>query len=169
MTDKSEDEYIEALAAFAENSEPTEIELKSGVEDHRKVYFGQTSNKELKVSHARAAVIYTENLDEHADAAWIGAVGPWYPQYVTWKFKMPAGMTYPALSADEIKALENNSVNFVTNEYKRNYIKMACVLTENLLIPLSAVIGWQKRSAVEFMMCLWIIQSFPTVTMVLRK
>lgn len=123
LTDKTEDEYIEALAAFAEDSEPTEIELNSGVEDHRKVYFGQTSNKQLKVSHARAALMYTENLDEQADAAWIGAVGPWYPKYVTWKFKMPAGMTYPALSANEIKVLENNSVNFVTNEYKRNYIK----------------------------------------------
>ena len=123
MTDKTEDEYVEALAAFAETSEPSEIELNSGVEDHRKFYFGQTSNKELNVSHARAAVIYTENLEEHTDAAWIGTVGPWYPRYVTWKFKMPAGLTYPELSADEVKTLEKNSVNFVTNEYKRNYIK----------------------------------------------
>ena len=123
MTDKTDDEYVEALAAFAESSEPTEMELNSGVEDHRKFYFCQTGNKALQVSHARAAVIYTDNLDEHADAAWIGAVGPWYPRYVTWKFKMPAGLRYPALTAEEKKSFENNYINFVANEYKRNYIK----------------------------------------------
>lgn len=123
MTDKTEDEYIEALAAFAEGTEPTEMELNSGVEDHRKFYFGQTSNKALSMSHARAAVVYTGDLEEHADAAWIGAVGPWYPQYVTWKFKMPAGLGYPVLLADERKTLEDHCINFVTDEYKRNYIK----------------------------------------------
>lgn len=123
LTDKVDDEYIEALAAWAEKSEPTEAELNAGVEDHRKFYFAQTSNKSLAVKHARAAVIYTNDLNEHADAAWIGAVGPWYPQYVTWKFKMPSGLGYAGLTKDEITALEANNINFITNEYKRNYIK----------------------------------------------
>lgn len=123
LTDKVDDEYIEALAAWAEKSEPTEAELNAGVEDHRKFYFAQTSNKAIAVSHARAAVIYTDDLNEHADAAWVGAVGPWYPQYVTWKFKMPSGLGYAGLTKDEVTALEANNVNFVTNEYKRNYVK----------------------------------------------
>ncbi|RJW41949.1 DUF3383 family protein [Anaerobutyricum hallii] len=123
MTDQTEGKYIEALAEFAEKSEPTEMELNSGVEDHRKFYFCQTSDKAIQVSHARTAIIYTDNLDYHAEASWIGAVGPWYPKYVTWKFKMPAGIKYPALTADERKTFEDNYINFVTNEYKRNYIK----------------------------------------------
>lgn len=123
LTDKADDEYIEALAAWAEKSEPTEAELNAGVEDHRKFYFAQTANKAISVKHARAAVIYTDDLEEHADAAWVGAVGPWYPQYVTWKFKMPSGLVYAGLTKDEVTALETNSINFVTNEYKRNYVK----------------------------------------------
>ena len=49
LTDKSEDTYVTALAAFAEASEPTEAELGAGTEDHRKFYFGQTKNKELAI------------------------------------------------------------------------------------------------------------------------
>ena len=108
LTDQHEDAYIKALAAFAADSEPSEAELTAGVEDHRKFYFAETDNKELKLTDRRTVVIYTGNLDEQAEAAWIGSVGPWYPQSVTWKFKMPVG------------------VNWVTNEYKKNYIKNGC-------------------------------------------
>ena len=97
----------------------------SGVEDHRKFYFAETSNKELAIKNRRTTVIYSEN-SEHADAAWIGAVGPWYPQAVTWKFKMPVGISVPDLKASEITLLEQNNINFVTNEYKKNYIKNGC-------------------------------------------
>ena len=128
LTDRAEDGYITALGAFAEDSEPSEAELTAGVEDHRKFYFAQTDNKAYAGKSRRTAVIYTENLDEHAEAAWIGAVGPWYPQSVTWKFKMPVGISVPTLKAGEINALESNYVNFVTNEYKRNYIKNGCCL-----------------------------------------
>lgn len=75
LTDKAEDDYIKALAKFAEDSEPSEAELTAGVEDHRKFYFAQTNNKELEVSNRRSVIVYTEDLDEHIDAAWIGAVG----------------------------------------------------------------------------------------------
>ena len=123
MTDQSDEEYLEALGQFAADSEPTEAELTAGVEDHRKFYIAQTDAKDYAVKTSRTAVIYTENLDEHADAAWLGAVGPWYPQAVTWKFKMPVGISVPVLSNSEITALEGNNVNFVTDEYKKNYIK----------------------------------------------
>lgn len=123
MTDQSDSEYLEALGQFAADSEPTEAELTAGEEDHRKLYVAQTDDKTYAVKTARTVVIYTENLEDHADAAWVGAVGPWYPQAVTWKFKMPVGISVPTLSNSEITALENNNVNFVTNEYKKNYIK----------------------------------------------
>lgn len=125
LTDQTDDEYILALGKFAEDSEPSEVELSAGVEDHRKLYFAETNNKALEIKNRRTAVIYTESL-EHAAAAWIGAVGPWYPQAVTWKFKMPVGVTVPELKASEITALENGHINFVTNEYKKNYIKNGC-------------------------------------------
>ena len=61
LTDKDDDEYVMALAKFAEASEPTEAELGAGVEDHRKFYMGQTCNKDFACVTARAAVIYTTN------------------------------------------------------------------------------------------------------------
>ena len=123
LTDQTDDEYLDKLAEFAESSEPTEGELTAGAEDHRKLYIAQTNSKTYSTKHARTVVVYTENTDEHADAAWLGAVGPWYPQSVTWKFKMPDGISVPALTNSEITALETNNVNFVTNEYKKNYVK----------------------------------------------
>ena len=80
LTDKNEDEYISALAEFAASTEPTEIELRSGKEDHRKLYFAQTENKELTVNAARSVVVYGKE-GEQTDAAWVGAVGPWYPEH----------------------------------------------------------------------------------------
>ena len=125
LTDQTDDGYITALGAFAEDSEPSEAELTNGVEDHRKFYFAETCSKALEIKSRRTVVIYSES-PEHADAAWIGAVGPWYPQSVTWKFKMPVGVSVPELKASEITTLENGHINFVTNEYKKNYIKNGC-------------------------------------------
>lgn len=123
LTDQSDDTYVNALAAWAEASEPTEAELGAGVEDHRKLYFGQTSNKELAVTNRRSAIIYTDKPAEYADAAYVGNVGPFYPQSVTWKFKRPQGLTVPDLTAAEREALEESNVNFLTVEYKREYVK----------------------------------------------
>ena len=123
LTDQSDDTYVNALAAWAEASEPTEAELGAGVEDHRKLYFGQTSNKELAVTNRRSAIIYTDKPAEYADAAYVGNVGPFYPQSVTWKFKRPQGLTVPDLTAAEREALEESNVNLLTVEYKREYVK----------------------------------------------
>lgn len=85
LTDQDGDDYVKALCAWAEGTEPTEAELGAGEEDHRKFYFGQTDNLSLAVKNRRCALIYTdtENLDEEADAAYLGNVGPFYPQSVT--------------------------------------------------------------------------------------
>ena len=123
LTDRTDDASIKALAEFAENSEPLEAELASGVEDHRKFYVAQTDNKELSLMRARTTIIYTEYVVENADAAWLGAAGAWYPQYVTWKFKMPAGISVPLLTEQEKNVLAENNVNYVTDEYKHNYVK----------------------------------------------
>ena len=106
LTDQSGDEYVTALAAWAEATEPTEAELGAGEEDHRKLYFGQTNNKELAITNRRAVVIYTDQLTEYADAAYLGNVGPFYPRSVTWKFKRPQGLTVPDLTQAERDALE---------------------------------------------------------------
>ena len=123
ITDRNDDVSIQAMASFAEKSEPKEGELASGVEDHRKFYIAQTENKELCLNKERAAVIYTQNAGEHADASWLGAAGAWYPKYVTWKFKMPAGISVPDLTEEEQNLLQKNGLNYVTDEYKRNYVK----------------------------------------------
>lgn len=123
MTDQSDDEYVKALAAWAESTEPTEAELGAGEEDHRKLYFGQTTNKELGVVNARSAIIYTDHAEEFADAAYVGNVGPFYPQSVTWKFKRPQGLTVPGLTNGERDALEEANINFLTVEYKHEYVK----------------------------------------------
>lgn len=136
MTDRDEDEYVSALAKFAEASEPTEAELGAGVEDHRKFYMGQTSNKDFASVTARAAVIYTDKdfLNEEPDASYTGNVAPFYPNSVTWKFKRPqdgnaptsAGIkliSLPKLTESERDQLLENHVNFLTEEYKRQYVK----------------------------------------------
>lgn len=136
MTDRDEDDYITALAKFAEASEPTEAELDSGVEDHRKFYMGQTTNKNFASATARAAVIYTdaEFISEEPDASYTGNVAPFYPNSVTWKFKRPqngnaptsAGtrlISLPQLTEGERNQLLDNHVNFLTEEYKRQYVK----------------------------------------------
>lgn len=133
MTDKDEDEYVQALAKFAEASEPTEAELGAGVEDHRKFYMGQTSNKEFVCDAARAAIIYTdeEYLREEPDASYTGNVAPFYPTSVTWKFKRPQNgnaeiasvISLPQLTDSERDALLERHVNFLTEEYKRQYVK----------------------------------------------
>ena len=136
LTDKDDDEYVSALAKFAEASEPSEAELGAGVEDHRKFYMGQTSNKEFASVTARAAVIYAdaETLSEEPDASYTGNVAPFYPNSVTWKFKRPQDgnaptsegiklITLPQLTEDERDQLLENHVNFLTEEYKRQYVK----------------------------------------------
>lgn len=122
MTDKKEDEYIKALAEWAEATEPTEAELGAGVEDHRKLYFAQTANKTLEVTNRRSIIVYHPD-EEEAAAAWVGNVGPFYPESVTWKFKRPQDITLPALTEAEREALEEANVNFLTAEYKREYMK----------------------------------------------
>ena len=126
LTDQTSPEAVEALAAWAEASEPTEAELGAGIEDHRKLYFGQTSKKEGNPSNARAIVVYADQdklQTEWADAAYLGNVGPFYPQSVTWKFKRPQGISVPDLTAAERDALAEQYVNFLTVEYKREYVK----------------------------------------------
>ena len=123
LTDKSDDEYVKALCEWAEATQPTEAELGAGIEDHRKVYFGQTDNKAIGIKNARCALIYTDKLLEHADAAWLGNVGPFYPESVTWKFKRPQGISVPVLTDAEKDALEEANINFLTTEYKREYVK----------------------------------------------
>lgn len=136
MTDRDEDDYVMALAKFAEATEPTEAELGIGVEDHRKFYMGQTTNKEFACLTARAAVIYTdpEFISEEPDASYAGNVGPFYPKNVTWKFKRPQDgnaaasegaklISLPKLTDGERDQLSENHVNYLTEEYKRQYVK----------------------------------------------
>jgi len=136
MTDRDEPEYVKALAKFAEASEPTEAELGVGIEDHRKFYMGQTTDKNFADNTARAAVIYTSEdlISEEPDASYTGNVGPFYPKNVTWKFKRPQDgnastsegaklITLPKLTEGERDQLVENHVNFLTEEYKRQYVK----------------------------------------------
>lgn len=136
LTDCDDVDSVTTLAKFAEASEPTEAELGTGVEDHRKFYMGQTDDKKFASTTARAAVIYadTEYLNEEADASYAGNVAPFYPESVTWKFKRPQDgnaavsegtklISLPKLTETERDLLLENHVNFLTEEYKRQYVK----------------------------------------------
>ncbi len=123
LTDQDGDEAVKALCAWAEATEPTEAELGAGEEDHRKLYFGRTQNKSLAVTNRRSIVIYGDQDEEYPDAAYLGNVAPFYPRSVTWKFKRPQGLTVPDLTQAERDALEEANVNFLTVEYKHEYVK----------------------------------------------
>lgn len=112
-----------ALCKWAESTEPTEAALGAGVEDHRKFYFGQTNDKEYVNEYGRSVVTYADNLAEWADAAWVGSVGPFWPESVTWKWKVPDGVSVADLRDSERDMLEENRVNFMTAEYKHEYMK----------------------------------------------
>lgn len=141
LTDRDEPEYVKALACYAESTEPTEAELGAGAEDHRKFYMGQTCDKTFECTAARAAVIYAdeEYLNEEPDASYTGNVGPFYPKNVTWKFKRPQDgnavtsegaklITLPKLTEGERDALDEQHVNYLTEEYKRQYVKQGVCL-----------------------------------------
>ncbi len=123
LTDRAEKEYIVKLSEFAQNSEPTEAALVSGEDDRRKIYFARTSDKDITGVKGRSVIAYTDKEDEHIEAAYLGAVAPWYPKHVTWKFKMPQGITAPELTTADINNLDKNHINYVSDEYKNNYIK----------------------------------------------
>ncbi|GHU69894.1 hypothetical protein FACS1894184_14600 [Clostridia bacterium] len=122
-TDRHDDATISALAQWAEASEPTENELDAGAEDNRKIYFCWTPSKTSGISNRRTIVIYTPDENECADAAYLGNVGPFYPQSATWKFKRPQGMVYHTLSESDRNLLIEDNINFLTREYKREYMK----------------------------------------------
>jgi hypothetical protein len=148
LTDNDTDEYIQALAAWAEASEPTEAELGAGIEDNRKFYFAQTNNKTLGVTNARCAIVYTDDVTENAEAAYIGNVGPFYPQSVTWKFKRPDGMALPDLTDAERDAFEEAHINFLTSEYKREYVKNG-VCADGEFIDVQFGADWIARTMRE--------------------
>ena len=66
---------------------------------------------------------FADNLAEWADAAWVGSVGPFWPESVTWKWKVPDGVSVADLRDSERDLLEENRVNFMTAEYKHEYMK----------------------------------------------
>ena len=90
-------------------------------------------SKDFACEAARAAVIYTDEefLREEPDASYTGNVAPFYPTSVTWKFKRPQNgnaeiasvISLPQLTDGERDALLENHVNFLTEEYKRQYVK----------------------------------------------
>lgn len=123
LTDRDESTYVQSLIAYAESTEPTIAELMSGVEDHRKTYFAQTTDKDFTYAHARGVVIWVNSLDEEADAAYVGNVAPFYPTRVTWKFKTPQGVTLANLTEGEKDALDEQNVNYLAKEYGFVYIK----------------------------------------------
>lgn len=122
MTDQTDDEFIEAIAAWADATEPTEAQQMAGTQDARKLYVAQTENKSLAVSSKRSILLYAES-SQHTAAAWVGLAGSYYPQGITWKFKQPAGCTAPALTKAELDALMTNNVNVLAAEGKQTYIK----------------------------------------------
>ena len=133
VTDRTDKASIEALCEWAESTEPTRAELGAGIEDHRKFYFFQAdmatvfagggSVVTLEVTNRRCAGIVAADLDEQAEAAYIGNVGPHYPFSATWKFNRPQGITLPDLTKAQREALEEVNLNFLTEEYKYEYVK----------------------------------------------
>lgn len=73
--------------------------------------------------HGRSVVTYADNLAEWVDAAWVGSVGPFWPESVTWKWKVPDNVSVADLRDSERDLLEENRVNFMTAEYKHEYMK----------------------------------------------
>lgn len=123
LTDVTDPVCVTALCKWAESTEPTEAALGAGVEDHRKFYFGQTNDKEYVNEYGRSVVTYADNLAEWVDAAWVGSVGPFWPESVTWKWKVPDNVSVADLRDSERDLLEENRVNFMTAEYKHEYMK----------------------------------------------
>lgn len=123
LTDRDDETYVKALISYAESTEPTLAELLTGIEDHRKFYFAQTTVKNFEHNHARGAVLWVNSLDEEGDAASIGNVAPFYPRRVTWKFKRPDGVSVANLSEGEKDALDDQHVNYITKEYGFTFLK----------------------------------------------
>ncbi|GHU75665.1 hypothetical protein AGMMS49992_20080 [Clostridia bacterium] len=148
LTDQNDTETITALAAWAEDTEPTEVELDEGAEDHRKLYFCTTSVKTPFITNRRTVIAYSADPDECLDAAWLGNVGPFYPQSVTYKFKLPQGCAVHPLSEAERDVLIEGHVNFMAREYKHEYMKEGvCADGEYIDVQMGA--DWIARAMRE--------------------
>lgn len=122
LTDKTDDDYIEAVAAWADATEPTEAQLLAGAKDARKLYVAESASKDISVASKRTVLVYGEDGQVTA-AAWIGLAGSYYPAGVTYKFKQPSGVSAPVLTATELNTLMDANVNIYTTEGKQTYIK----------------------------------------------
>lgn len=124
LTDVTDEACVAALCEWAAGTAPTEAALGAGVEDHRKFYLGQVTNKEYVNGFGRSAVFYSDApTTEWVDAAILGCAGPFWPESVTWKWKIPDGVAAADLKDSERQLLEDDRVNFMTAEYKHEYIK----------------------------------------------
>lgn len=127
MTDQESSEYIQALAAWAESTEPTLAQLRLGIEDQRRLYLYQSSDLDFvqTVKNGRVIPCYTdaEYISEEIAAAYFGNCAPFYPESATWKFKTPDGITPTSLSRENKERLEEAYVNFMTEENKKQYMK----------------------------------------------
>ena len=81
------------------------------------------TTREYVNEYGRSVVTYADNLAEWVDAAWVGSVGPFWPESVTWKWKVPDNVSVADLRDSERDLLEENRVNFMTAEYKHEYMK----------------------------------------------
>ena len=62
MTDQTDENMIEAIAAWADAIEPTEAQQLAGTQDARKLYVAQTSNKSATVSSKRSILLYERSV-----------------------------------------------------------------------------------------------------------
>lgn len=138
ITDRTDANSITALSELAYKSEPTLAQLNTGEPDNRKLYFCQAPKAEVFVNatsselaldpkFGRSAGMVAADSErpggEQTAAAYIGNVGPFYPESVTWKFKRPDGIELPDLSRTQREELECNNWNYLASEYGNEYMK----------------------------------------------
>jgi hypothetical protein len=61
---------------------------------------------------------------------------------VTWKFKKPQGITMPDITDAQREALEEANINFLTEEYKKQYVKNGTAVTAS-----SSTCRWARTTS----------------------
>jgi len=99
-------------------------------------------------NYERTIMLFNEDNDDWADAAWAGRVLPEDPGSATWKFKVLSGITASPLTQTQLTAVLNKECNVVT-DYLGQSITHEGVVTEGEFIDIIRGTDWLRARIEE--------------------
>lgn len=145
-------DILTALSVWADATVLTLAQLEAGGVEAEKLLIAQTTDKNLITTAMKGkrqtVVCYNHDAARSCiPAAWIGRVGPNYPQSVTWKWKELYGIPATAEKGTDLQDLLEDRYNLYISNHGREYMSEG-ICTDGDFID--TVIGrWQIKQAMR--------------------